>query len=219
MSDKVLKALKVIDDLSKKLDALAEAGVKASTNANSHLEFGTEGAKMISQIIVAMQKKGAKGDIIKDYKNEDISKAGKEIAECKKRLAESGAEINRIYKQSEVLAKMLDSQDNELTKLSKDKDVAKNPAAIKLLVESRQKISKLSMDIKMAFSPWGAGQLKFLDITPDTKVADLNSKLPMAFQASMKEWEAQGGKFDAGKRAFRKMDFADGMKLAAKLAV
>jgi hypothetical protein len=220
MSEKVLKLLKTAEEVVKKIDLHLDKVIKLSTNANMHLEFGTEGTKAVYQVIVAMQKKGAKGDKIGDYKNTDIPKFVKGIQEAKTRLTGAIKDNNAAVVQAGQFLKLVNVLDTQVGELAKDKAIATNGAAIKLLIETRKSLMSMQggLDDVAKFGKISENQPKFIDVTEKTKIDELKAKLPMAFQAAMKEWEQAGAKIDNSRRAIRHCDFNSGMKLATELA-
>lgn len=219
MSKKVLDLLKTAEDVLKKIDQLLDKVSKLSTNANMHLEFGTEGTKAIYQVISVMQKKGAKGDTIGDYKNPDIPKFLKEISDTRTRLTAAIKENNAAVAQAAQFLKLVNVMDGKIGTLAKENDIARNPEAIKLMIETRKKLLGIEEALKdVAFCKISENQPKFIDISSKTKVDDLKSKLPMAFQKAMQDWKQAGAKIDQDKRAIRQHDFQSSMALAAKLA-
>jgi hypothetical protein len=61
-------------------------------------------------------------------------------------------------------------------------------------------------------------QTWFIDVNNKTKIDDLKTKLPMLFQAAMKDWEQAGAKITNSKRALREHDCSSTMNLAAEIA-
>jgi hypothetical protein len=220
MSKKVLDLFNAAEVVLKKVDPLLEKIAKLGTNASMHLEYGTEGAKAIYQIISVMQKKGAKGNTIGDYKNNDIPKFLKEIGDTKTRLAAVIKENNAAVTQAGQFVKAIKVIDGQIGALAKDKEIAKNPEAVKLLVMAKKDLDAIYDGVKdvSEFSKVSEKQTSYLDITAKTKVDDLKSKLPMAFQKSMQDWKDAGAKIEKRKRAIREHDFQTSIALAAKLA-
>ena len=220
MSKKVLELLKVADAVVGKIDAHLDKAAKLANNANMHLEFGTEGTKAIYQVVVLMQKKGAKGTTIGDYKNADIPKFLKEIANTRQNLAATIKENNTAIAQGMQFQKAVKALDTQVGDLSKDKAIATNGAAVKLLIDIRKKLMGVEGALAdfVSFGKISDNQPKFIDVSEKTKIEDLKAKLPMAFQKSMKDWEDAGGKIKDTKRAIREANFDTSMKLASQLA-
>jgi hypothetical protein len=220
MSEKLLALVKSAAAVLKKVDQHLEAMVKLSTNANMQLEFGTEGTKALYQLVVMLQKKGAKGSTVGEYKHSDIPKFIKEIQATKTRLADSIKANNNAVKQAEQFLKLTKVLDAQVGEIAKEKGIATNGAAIKMLVDVRKNLVGIESALKdvVAFSPISTNQTKFIDVTEKTKVDDLKSKLPMAFQAAMSDWEKAGAKITTQKTGIRKNNFDTSLKLAAQLA-
>jgi hypothetical protein len=86
-----------------------------------HLEFATERTRARYQVLVVMQKTGAKGDKLGDYQNKDIPKFVKEIQDTKTRLSAAIKANNAALVQAGQFLKLIKALDHQVGALAKDK--------------------------------------------------------------------------------------------------